>query len=217
VTLALFADEPTSPGLLVTFDGPNGSGKTSLAKAVAGHLRTHGRTLVTTAQPSPTELGDTVRAAEASVAGRGLACLVAGDRHHQIATEILPALRGGAVVLCDRYVESSLVLQRIDGVDLEFILAANSGILRPDMRIRLLARIEVLNRRLAERPRDPARRFEAAPGASARELEFYAAADELLARDHHAPAEVFDTSDTHAAALGARVSELIATRLAGGA
>jgi len=215
VTLELFADEPTSPGLFVTFDGPNGSGKTSLAKAVADHLRSTGRTLVMTAQPSPTELGDTVRAAEASVAGRGLACLVAGDRHHQIATEILPALRHGAVVLCDRYVESSLVLQRIDGVDIEFILAVNSGILRPDVRIRLRARIEVLYGRLAERPRDPGRRFESTPGAPARELELYAAADDLLAHDHGAPAEAFDTSDTHAAALGAQVAELITARLAG--
>jgi dTMP kinase len=215
MTLALFSDEPTSPGFLVTFDGPNGAGKTSLLEAVAGHLGATGRTLVRTTQPSPTVLGNTIRAAEASVAGRGLACLVAGDRHQQIATEILPALRRGAVVLCDRYVESSLVLQRMDGVDVEFILAINSGILRPDLRVRLFARTDVLVRRLAERPRDSARRFESLPGAPERELELYTAADDLLGRNHGVPAEVIDTSDTQAAALGARVAELVLRRLAG--
>ena len=47
-----------------------------------------------------------------------LACLVAGDRHHHLATEIRPALAAGQLLRRDRYVPSSLVLQRMDGVDL---------------------------------------------------------------------------------------------------
>ncbi len=46
-----------------------------------------------------------------------LACLVAGDRHHHLASEVLPVLRAGKVVICDRYLPSSLVLQCIDGID----------------------------------------------------------------------------------------------------
>ena len=79
--MTLFIPAPTR-GRLVTIDGPNGSGKTSLAGEVSARLEAAGQTVYMTRQPSPTPLGDIVRAAERDVKGRALACLVAGDRHH---------------------------------------------------------------------------------------------------------------------------------------
>ncbi len=204
--MTLFVDTPPR-GLFVTIDGPNGAGKTSLAAAVAVQLRA-GETVHTTRQPSPTPLGDMVRASERDVTGRALACLVAGDRHHQAEVEIIPKLNTGAIVLCDRYIESSLVLQRLDGVEVDYILAINAGIPRPRLRIRLLARPEVLAARLAQRPSTPERRFERSGGPD-RELELYAEADTLLTERENASATAFDTSTTSARELGAVVADLI--------
>lgn len=198
-------------GMLVTVDGPNGSGKTSLTHAIAAELQDAGERVHVTRQPSPTALGDTVRAAEQRVRGRALACLVAGDRHHQAVSEILPTLRGGLIVLCDRYVESSLVLQRLDDVEVEYILAINAGIPRPDLRIRLLASPEVLAQRLAQRSAGPERRFERTGGPE-RELALYAEADELLTQREHAPAQVYDTTSTQAGGLAKRAGRLILAR-----
>src|ERR1700709_1408009 len=139
MTEDLFKDGSNSPGMLVTIDGPNGSGKTSLTAAVAAELRGSGASVHTAHQPSEGVLGRFARSAEAELRGRGLACLVAADRHQQVEGELTKHLRAGEIVLCDRYVESSLVLQRLDGVEVEFILAINAGIPRPDLRIQLKA------------------------------------------------------------------------------
>jgi dTMP kinase len=152
-----------------------------------------------------------VRAAERTVTGRALACLVAGDRHHQATTEIIPMLSDGLTVLCDRYVESSLVLQRYDGVDTDYILAINSGIPRPTMRIRLQAEPAILTRRLAEREVLPERRFEHGIGAIS-ELKLYEEADQLLLHREQLDAHIFDTSTTDVAELGSVVAELILSR-----
>ncbi|HEY3960121.1 MAG TPA: dTMP kinase [Solirubrobacteraceae bacterium] len=205
--MSLFGETPTA-GQLITIDGPNGSGKTSLVAALVAHLRAAGLDVHSTCQPSPSRLGDEIREAEATVGGRALACLVAGDRHHQAATEIAPRLAEGITVICDRYVESSLVLQRLDGVETEYILAINAGIPRPTTRMRLLAEPDLLAARLAERPSDPSRRFERTAGTE-RELELYAQADELLISRERLPATVIDTSLTHADALGASVAAMI--------
>jgi dTMP kinase len=133
---------------------------------------------------------------------------VAGDRHHQAGVEILPKLHDGAIVLCDRYVESSLVLQRLDGVEIDFILAINAGVPRPGLRIRLLAQPNVIAARLAQRPPAPERRFEQSTSPE-RELELYAEADELLTEREQLPATVFDTTSTDAAGLGVTVADLI--------
>lgn len=205
--MSIFGETPTA-GKLITIDGPNGSGKTSLAGALAAHLRAAGWEVHSTRQPSPSHLGEEVRAAEATVGGRALACLVAGDRHHQSATEISPRLAEGITVVCDRYIESSLVLQRLDGVETEYILAINAGIPRPTTRVRLLAEPKLLVARLAERPPDPDRRFERTASAE-RELELYAQADELLTTHEMLPATVIDTSSTHADELGASIATMI--------
>jgi dTMP kinase len=205
VSLPLFASSGSVGGLLVTVDGPNGSGKTSIAAELGKALMAARQRVHETQEPSSSPLGALARASEATVKGQALACLVAADRHHQLATEIVPALRSGAVVVCDRYLESSLVLQRIDGVEVEFILAANSGIQRPDLRVRLIASESVLQDRLAARLAGPERRFERMAGGSRRELELYAEADALLTERFELPSVLLDTTSSVPAAHAASI------------
>jgi dTMP kinase len=212
VSDALFSQDPNRRGMLVTIDGPNGSGKTHLTQAIAEQLRGTGASVHSTHQPSPSVLGEFVRNSEIHLGGRGLACLVAADRHQQCEGEIADHLDAGMIVLCDRYVESSLVLQRIDEVETEFILQINAGIPRPDLRIRLLASPEAIRARLSERPPNPQRRLEQSAGAE-RELELYEEADRLLEKHYGVGSEVYDTTETNAEQLGIQAARLIrATR-----
>jgi dTMP kinase len=208
---ALFADRGNQPGMLVTIDGPNGSGKTHLTRAVAATLRDRRVAVHETQQPSVGVMGQLARDSEEDVYGRALACLVAGDRHQQVEGEIASHLAAGEVVLCDRYIESSLVLQRLDGVEVDFILAINSGIRRPDIRIRLSAEPEVIRDRLSLRPFDPRRRLERSAGAE-RELELYEEADRLLKARYGLAAQMYDTTNSNADALGAEVADAIHER-----
>jgi dTMP kinase len=206
----IFTDTPTA-GFLVTIEGPNGAGKTSLTEALTARLAAAGASVHRTRQPSPTPLGDTVRASEREVKGRALACLVAGDRHHQASTEIIPRLQAGQTVICDRYIESSLVLQRFDGVDTEYLLAINSGIPRPALRIQLEASATILAERLGQRSIAPERRFERVIGP-ARELELYAQADRLLTDREQLKAHLFDTTSIGVDELAAIVADLVISR-----
>jgi dTMP kinase len=65
--------------------------------------------------------------------GLTLACLVAADRYQHLEQEVRPALRAGRIVLCDRYVASSLVLQGLDGVPTDFVWQLNQHADRPDL------------------------------------------------------------------------------------
>jgi dTMP kinase len=80
-----------------------------------------------------------------------LACLVAGDRHHHLAAEILPALHAGKVVICDRYLPSSLVLQGIDGIESDTVWRLNAGVYVPDVTVLLNADHHVIADRLRQR------------------------------------------------------------------
>ncbi len=107
--------------LFVTFDGPNGVGKTTIVADIAHRLDTLGYSILRTKEPSVSSLGDFLRNAEALYERETLACIAAADRYFHIKKEIAPALAVGKIVLSDRYIESSLALQRLDGCSLEFI------------------------------------------------------------------------------------------------
>jgi dTMP kinase len=138
-------------GIFVTFDGPNGVGKSSLVSKVADLLIALGVDTLRTAEPTNSSLGQFIRANEENYRGRILGYLVAADRYLHLESEILPALENRKVVLSDRYIESSLVLQRLDGLDFEFIWELNRSAYIPELSVVLTASVKVLEQRLSKR------------------------------------------------------------------
>lgn len=168
----LMLDEPRRlPGTLITLDGPGGVGKSTAARLVADTLTAAGIPVHATTQPSSAPLGQLARHGTDTFRGMALACLCAADRHHQLATEILPALRGGQVVVCDRYVASSLVLQGLDGLSAEVVWQLNHGVYRPDLSVILNGDPQVIDARL--RARGGHSRFERAADNSEMETGLY--------------------------------------------
>jgi dTMP kinase len=165
------AEDERLPGILITIDGPGGVGKSTVAQLVATALDDRAVPVHATVEPTRTPLGEHIRAGTETYRGMALACLVAGDRHHHLATEILPALRAGKVVVCDRYLPSSLVLQRLDGLDPEVIWQLNAGAYVPDVAVLLNAEHQMIAERL--RARGAHSRFERQPGSSRAESDLY--------------------------------------------
>jgi dTMP kinase len=115
--------------VFVTFEGVDGSGKTTQLRLVAELLREDGRDVVETREPGGTELGERIRELvlhAGDVAPWAEAALFAASRAQHVDEVIRPALSRGAAVLCDRYVDSSLAYQGIArGLGLESVLALN--------------------------------------------------------------------------------------------
>lgn len=125
----------TAPGFFVVLDGPSGVGKSTVAPLLAKFLATAGYPSWATTQPSAGPIGALARTGTREYRGLALACLVAADRYHHLETAIRPALRAGRVVVCDRYVPSSLVLQCLDGVSSEYVWGINAHADRPDLTV----------------------------------------------------------------------------------
>ncbi|NYI07796.1 dTMP kinase [Allostreptomyces psammosilenae] len=178
-------------GLFVTVDGPGGVGKSTAATALADHLRALGHPAHATAEPSTGAIGRLTRDLADGLRGHALACLVAADRYDHLAREIRPVRAAGTTVVCDRYLASTLVLQRLDGVPVEYLLALNAAVDRPDLAVILTADPAEIGRRLTARGAH--HRFERDPASTAREVEFYHDAAETLRR-HDVPVEVIDVS-----------------------
>lgn len=157
-------------GRFIVIEGPNGVGKTTVTAALAGRMRRQSGRVQVTAEPSRTALGQLIRSAESYLSGRALALAVAADRHAHLEQEVIPALSARQDVIADRYVQSSLVLQRLDGLSLAEIWSYNAHILVPDLSVYLTEEPEVIASRLRERPALSRLELEGSP---ARELALY--------------------------------------------
>ena len=105
---------PEGPGLFVSFEGGDGAGKSTQARLLAAWVEGLGREVVLTREPGGTELGLALRDAVLHgdhVDPRAEALLYAADRAHHVATLVRPALERGAVVITDRYLDSSVAYQ----------------------------------------------------------------------------------------------------------
>ena len=105
---------PAPTGLFVSFEGGDGAGKSTQLRLLAQWLESLGREVVVTREPGGTELGRMLRTAVLHgdhVDARTEALLYATDRAHHVHTVVRPALERGAVVLTDRYLDSSVAYQ----------------------------------------------------------------------------------------------------------
>lgn len=136
-----------SRGIFVTFEGLDGSGKSTQLRKLAKWLEAQGRRITVTRQPGGTSLGDRIRALlldsrTENVAPRAELGLMFSDRAQTIAEIIEPALVRGDMVLCDRFTDSTEAYQgggRQLGSDIVLQLhAAICGNLQPDLTILLL-------------------------------------------------------------------------------
>jgi dTMP kinase len=103
------------PGLWITLEGGDGSGKTTQAALLADWMQQRGRTVLRTREPGGSEVGTLIRDIvlhhRGDIAPRAEALLYAADRAHHVATVVRPALARGEVVIQDRYLDSSVAYQ----------------------------------------------------------------------------------------------------------
>ncbi len=125
-------------GVFITFEGPEGSGKTTQIPPLADFLRSRGHEVLTTREPGGTPIGDQIRAILSDLGNtamhpRAEILLFLASRAQLVEQVIRPHLAGGGVVLCDRYADSTLAYQGYGhGVDLgvlqNLLLFATGGV-----------------------------------------------------------------------------------------
>jgi dTMP kinase len=113
------------------------------------------------------------------MSGRALALAVAADRYGHLENEIIPGIEAERYVVSDRYVQSSLVLQRLDGLSIAEIWRYNAHVVPPTLSVYLEETPEVISERLAQRRR--LSRMELV-GSPRRELALYESAFRFLRR-----------------------------------
>ncbi len=217
-------------GYFITFEGLDGSGKTTQLRLLAAALEAEGRTVVTLRQPGGTPLGDRIRSilldsrsetALGPIAPAAEMALMFADRAQSIAEVIRPALAAGSIILCDRYTDSSEAYQgggRQRGSQRILAMhAATCENLQPDLTLLLLPSLEASlqrarrrNRRHSDKQGTDEGRFEREPD------DFYQRIhdkyEEIAARE---PYRIFPIrEDASVDQIHTRVREVVATRLA---
>ncbi|MFT4188609.1 MAG: dTMP kinase [Aeromicrobium sp.] len=131
-------------GFFLVFEGGEGGGKSTQSRLVADWLEAEGRTVTRTRQPGGTDVGARLREilldpATGSLDPRAEALVYAADKAEHVATLLAPALKRGEVVVCDRYVDSTLAYQgagrAVDPGELAQLSAWATRGLRPDLTV----------------------------------------------------------------------------------
>ncbi|RME05980.1 MAG: dTMP kinase [Anaerolineae bacterium] len=128
--------------MFITFEGPEGSGKTTQIKPLASFLSRRGYRVLTTREPGGTQIGDQIREillnrANTAMEWRTEILLFQASRAQLVEQLIRPHLESGGVVLCDRYADSTLAYQgygyQRDLEALRKIIHFATGGLQPDL------------------------------------------------------------------------------------
>ena len=126
----------------ITFEGGDGSGKTTQLKVIENYLRARGRSCLSTREPGGTSLGQLIRQVLLEVGTQSITSptelfLYLADRAQHMHEVVIPALKQGKIVLCDRHTDSTLAYQGYGrGIDLSLLRSLNdiaSEGIRPDL------------------------------------------------------------------------------------
>ena len=145
------------PGIFITFEGGDGTGKSTQVRLLTEWLAEQGRAVVTTREPGGTEVGTALREIvlhhRGEIDPRAEALLYAADRAQHIGTLVRPALERGDVVVQDRYIDSSVAYQGagrvLDAAEIKRISLWAAGDLIPDLTVLLDLPGDVARARLA--------------------------------------------------------------------
>ncbi len=153
------ARQPGAAGLFITFEGPDGSGKTTQVQQIAVRLRQQGYDVLLTREPGGTTIGDQIRHILHDLKNQAMhprtELLLFNASRAQLVEEVIrPHLARGGLVICDRFYDSTLAYQGYGhGLDLDMlrrIITAATGGLRPDLTVYLdIAPEDGLQRRLS--------------------------------------------------------------------
>ncbi len=145
-------------GLFITFEGLDGSGKTTQIALLADYLKRKGREVITTIEPGGTTLGDRIRQIlldknNAGMSHKAETFLFEASRAELVSKVIAPALGSGKIIICDRFFDSTVAYQGIArglGVEkvMELSLWATDGIV-PDLTFLLSVDVEGGEKRLS--------------------------------------------------------------------
>ena len=148
------------PGRFVTLEGGEGSGKSTQSRFIGDWLRAEGYNVLLTSEPGGTEIGQALRQVLMDNRNRDIVpetelLLYIADRAQHVSTRIIPALETGAIVISDRYHDSSVAYQHFArGVPMEtlnFLFHNLAGGLVPDLTLVLDLSIETAMARIEKR------------------------------------------------------------------
>lgn len=131
-------------GVFITFEGPEGAGKTTVIAELYNRLKDEGRNVLLTREPGGIRIAEKIREIildnnHQEMDAKTEALLYAAARRQHLAEKVMPALRDGAIVLCDRFVDSSLAYQGHGrGLGINEVLSINEfaiGDMMPDLTI----------------------------------------------------------------------------------
>lgn len=183
----------TYPGFLIAIEGIDGTGKSTLARALAAALESRGRSVVLTREPTDGAFGRRIR--ELARSGRAApeeeTELFIEDRREHVRDTILPALESGKVVVTDRYFYSTMAYQGARGMNVNEILRRNLEF-APEPDLLALLRLDVSEalRRVQVSRGDAPDQFEQAAYLHSVALIFdHIDHPNILALDASAPAE----------------------------
>ncbi len=147
-------------GLFITFEGNDGCGKTTISTKVYESLKEKGEPVVYTREPGGNDIAEQIRAVildpnNTAMDARTEALLYAASRRQHLTEKILPALAEGKIVLCDRFIDSSLAYQGIGrGIGMDEVLQINEFAIEnhmPDATIFLSVSLETGWKRVSQR------------------------------------------------------------------
>jgi len=150
-------------GFFITFEGPEGAGKSTQIERLASALRLEGRRVFSTREPGGTPTGERIRAIVLDPQAAGItawteALLFTAARAQLVRDVIRPRLDAGEIVICDRYTDSTIAYQgygrRLDRVALARLQELATGGLEPDLTLLLNLSVEQGLDRIAHERRD---------------------------------------------------------------